>query len=152
MREREAATASRRLAGRSRSLGAAARRGASPRPADRSHLPDASATAVEPIPAVGLEPRHEDSRRHLELLEDLSRPRIDPPQLALVAFPGAVPELSLDPRDPGHEPVGLDRAKDRARPRIDLMDLPLPVLPHPERPLGPREPRVAAAAGRRDHG
>jgi hypothetical protein len=32
------------------------------------------------------------------------------------------------------------------------MDLPLPTLPHPERPLGPREPRVAAAAGRRNRG
>src|SRR6195256_5683679 len=30
------------------------------------------------------------------------------------------------------------------------MDLPFPILPHPERPFRPREPRVAAAAGRRD--
>ena len=36
--------------------------------------------------------------------------------------------------------------------RIDLMDLPAPILPHPERPFGPREPRVTAAAGRRDRG
>src|SRR3989449_9938753 len=27
-----------------------------------------------------------------------------------------------------------------------------PILPHPERPFGPREPRVTAAAGRRDRG
>jgi hypothetical protein len=32
------------------------------------------------------------------------------------------------------------------------MDLPVAILPHPERPLGPREPRVTAAAGRRDGG
>ena len=32
------------------------------------------------------------------------------------------------------------------------MDLPVPVLTHPERPFGPREPRVAAAAGRGDRG
>src|SRR6266581_6924035 len=32
------------------------------------------------------------------------------------------------------------------------MDLPVPILPHPERPFGPCEPRVAAAAGRRDRG
>ena len=32
---------------------------------------------------------------------------------------------------------------------IDLMDFPVPMLPHPERPFGPGEPRVAAA-GRRD--
>src|SRR5262245_54966674 len=32
------------------------------------------------------------------------------------------------------------------------MDLPVPILPHPEGPFGPREPRVTAAAGRRDRG
>ena len=32
------------------------------------------------------------------------------------------------------------------------MDLPLPVLPHPQRSFGPGEPRVGAAAGRRDGG
>src|SRR6516162_4983919 len=32
------------------------------------------------------------------------------------------------------------------------MDLPVPIPPHPERPFGPREPRVIAAAGRRDRG
>ncbi len=30
------------------------------------------------------------------------------------------------------------------------MDLAGPILPHPKRPFGPREPRVGAAAGRRD--
>src|SRR5258707_1382634 len=30
------------------------------------------------------------------------------------------------------------------------MDLPGPILPHPQRPFGPREPRVGAAAGRRN--
>src|SRR5262245_17791420 len=32
------------------------------------------------------------------------------------------------------------------------MDLPVPILPDPERPLGPRESRVTAAAGCRDRG
>src|SRR5215831_7597266 len=32
------------------------------------------------------------------------------------------------------------------------MDLPVPILPHPERPFGPREARVTAAARRRDRG
>ncbi len=32
------------------------------------------------------------------------------------------------------------------------MDLPVPTVPYPERPFGPREPRVAAATGRRDRG
>src|SRR6187397_1474834 len=32
------------------------------------------------------------------------------------------------------------------------MDLPVPILSHPERPFGPREPGVTAAAGRWDGG
>src|ERR1700693_273271 len=35
---------------------------------------------------------------------------------------------------------------------IDLMDLPIPILSDPERPFGPREPRVTATAGRWDGG
>ena len=128
------------------------RRGASPGPADGPHLPAPSASAEELIAAIGLEPRHAHSGRHLEPLQDLSRSRIDSPQIALVTFPGAVPELSVDPGDPGDEAVGLDGAKNRPCLGIDLMDLPVPILPHPERPFGPREPRVTAAAGRRDRG
>ncbi len=133
-------------------LGAAARRGASPGPADGPHLPAPASSAEELIAAIGLEPRNAHSGRHLEPLQDLSRSRIDPPQFALVTFPGAVPELSVDPGDPGDEAVGLDRAKNCPCLGIDLMDLPVPILPHPERPFGPREPRVPAAAGRRDRG
>ena len=32
------------------------------------------------------------------------------------------------------------------------MNLPIPILSYPKRPLGPREPRVSTAAGRRDTG
>src|SRR5262245_7874445 len=130
----------------------AATRGASPGPADGSDLSAASASAEEPIAAIGLEPRHAGSGRHLEPLQDLSRSRIDSSQIALVTFPGAVPELAVDPGDPGDEAVGLDGAKNCPGLGIDLMDLPVPILPHPERPFGPREPRVAAAAGRGDRG
>ena len=104
------------------------------------------------IAAIGLEPRHAHPGRHLELLEDLSGLRIDSPKIALVTFPGAVPELSVDPGDSGDEAVGLDGAENRPCCGIDLMDLPVPILPDPERPFGPREPRVTAAAGRRDRG
>src|SRR4030081_1381087 len=120
-------------------------------PADGSHLPAASASAEEPIAAIGLEPRHGHAGRYLEPLQDLSRSRIDPPQVAIVTLPGAVPELSVDPGDPGDEAVGLDGAEDRPGFGIDLMDLPVLILPHPERPFGPGEPRVFAA-GRRDRG
>ena len=133
-------------------LGAAAGHGASPGSADDSHLPAASASAEELIAAIGLEPRHEYSGRHLEPLQDLSRSRIDSPQIALVIFPGGVPELSVDPGDSGDEAVGLDGAKNRPCLRIDLMDLPVLILPHPERPFGPGEPRVITALGRRNRG
>ena len=128
-------------------LGAAARRGASLGPADGAHLPAASAAAEELIAAIGLEPRHAYSGRHIEPLQDLSRSRIDSPQIALVTFPGAVPELSVDPGDSGDEAVGLDGAKNRPGLGIDLMDLPVPILPHPERPFGPREPKSPPPPG-----
>src|SRR5215213_1015300 len=124
----------------------------SPRPADGPHLPAAASSAEEPIAAVGLEPRHACARRHVERFQDLSRSRVDAPQVALVPLPGAVPELSVGPGDAGDEAVGLDGAENRTRLGIDLMDLPLAVLPHPERPFGPRQSGVSAAAGRRDRG
>src|SRR5262249_39705934 len=133
-------------------LGTAVRRSALPGPADGSHLPAGSAAAEEAIAAIGLEPRHVHARRHLEPLQNLARSRIDSPHVALVAFPGAVPELAVDPADAGDEAVGLDGAKNRACVGIDLVDLPLPILPDPERSFGPREPRVGAATGRRDRG
>src|SRR5579864_972999 len=132
--------------------GGAARRGVSLGPADGPHLAALSSSAEELIDAIELEPRNIHSGRHLDTLQDLPRSRIDSPQFALVAFPGGVPELSVDPGDPGDEPVGLDRAKNRACFGVNLMNLPVPILPDPERPFGPREPRVTAAAGRRDRG
>jgi len=48
--------------------------------------------------------------------------RIDAPQFALVGFPGAVPEVAVDPGDAGDEVVGLDGAQDPASLRIDLVD------------------------------
>src|SRR5437660_72266 len=133
-------------------LGAAARSAASLGPADRPHLSALSSSAEEAIAAIGLEPRNAHSGRHLERFQDLPRSRIDSPQIALATFPGGMPELSVDPGDPGDEALGFDRAKNRPCLGIDLMDLPVPILPHPERPFRPREPRVAAAAGSGDRG
>src|SRR5439155_16897413 len=126
--------------------------GASPRPADGPDLPAPCSSAEELIAAIGLEPRNVNSGRYLEPLQNLPGSAIDSTQFALVTFPGGVPELSVEPGDPGDEAVGLDRAENLPCLRIDLMDLPIPILPHPERPFGPREPRVTAAAGRRDRG
>src|SRR5258708_19172663 len=125
----------------------------SPRPADSSHFPAVvSGSAEELIATIGLKPRNVHTRRHLELLQDLSRLRINAPHVALLTFPGAVPELAVDPGDSGDEAVGRDGAKNGSRFGIDLMDLPLPILSHPERSFGPSEPGVTAAAGRRDCG
>jgi hypothetical protein len=121
-------------------------------PADGSHFPAPSASAEELIAAIGLEPRHGHSGRHLEPLQDLSCSRIESPQIALVTFPAAVPKLAVDPGDPGDEAVGRDGAENRPCLGIDLMNLPVPILPHPERPFGPGEPRVTAAAGCGDRG
>ena len=45
-----------------------------------------------------------------------------------------------------------DGSKDRTGVGIDLMNLAAPRLPYPQRSLGPRETRIAAAARRRDRG
>ena len=63
-----------------------------------------------------------------------------------------MPELAVDPGDPGDEAVALDGAENRSGFGIDLMDLAVAILPDPERTFGPRQSRVAAAAGRRDRG
>jgi len=56
-----------------------------------------------------------------------------------------MPELSVDPGNSGDEAVGLDSAKNSTCFGIDLMDLSLPILAHPECPFGPGESRVATA-------
>src|SRR5260221_3950548 len=131
---------------------AAARRGPSLGPPHGSHLSAVSTSAKELIAAIGLEPRYADAGRHLEPRVELARSRIQSPQFALVALPGAVPEFAVDPGDRGDEAVGLDGAKDRTCVRIDLMDLAALMLPHPERPFRPGEARVTAASGCGDRG
>src|ERR1700722_7717403 len=123
-----------------------------PWPPDDPYLPTPCSPAEELGGAIGLESRNVHTGRQLEAFQDLSGSRIDSPQVALVAHPGAVPEISVDPGDPGDEAVGLDGAQDRPGLRIDLVDLAISILSYPERPLRPGEPRVAAAAGRGDGG
>src|SRR5262245_48772502 len=113
--------------------------GGSPGPAHDPHLPAPTSSTEESITAIGLEPRHANAGRHLERLQDISVSGIDSSYIALVTFPRAVPEFSVDPSHPSDEAVRLNRAKDRACLRIDLMDLPISVLPDPERPFGPCE-------------
>src|SRR5258708_38679941 len=80
----------------------------------------------------------------MESLQDLTRVRIDAPQVAVVAFESGVPELAIDPGDSCNEAVGFDSGKNRTGAGVDLMDLPVPILPHPECPFGPRKPRPGA--------
>ena len=120
------------------------------RPADGPHLAATATAAKEPIPAIGLEPRNAYTSGHLQTLQHFSGLRINPPHIALLAFHGGVPELSVDPADTGDESVGLDGAENSPSFRIDLTDLPVPVLSHPKRPFGPRESRVAALTRRWD--
>jgi hypothetical protein len=82
---------------------------------------------------------------HIEPLQNFSGLRIDSPQVALATVPGGVPEVSVDPGNSGDEAVGLDGAKNRPSVGIDLIDLSLAILAHPERPFGPSESRVTAA-------
>src|ERR1700721_333002 len=94
---------------------------ASPGPSDGPHFPASSSAAKELIAAIAFQARHADTGWHIELLQDLTRPRIDSPQIAFVAFPSTVPKLSVHPGDAGDEAVGLDGAKNRPGPGIDLM-------------------------------
>src|SRR6478672_4046131 len=120
------------------------------RATDRTHLAAASAAGIEEIGAVGLEPADAGAGRHLEPLDHGAARRVDAPDLALVAFPGAVPKLVVDPGHAGHEAVRFDRAQHRAGRGIDAVDLAITVLTDPEAALGPGQARVAAAARRGD--
>ena len=133
-------------------LGDAAPRGASRGPSKRSDLTGLSSSAEELIPAVGFKPGNVDSLGHVETLKNLAGSRIDSPQIALVAFPGGVPKLSINPGDTRDEAVGFDRAQNGTRLGINLIDLPSPVLSDPERSFGPRKPRVTTRSWSGDRG
>src|SRR5688572_8376525 len=109
-----------------------------------------SAAAVEEIRAVALETADVLAERHGEPLEHHAALGVDVAQLALVAFPGAVPQLAVDEAHAGHEAVRFDRAQHGARVRVDFQDLSVAILADPQRAFGPRETGVAPLAGRRD--
>src|SRR5689334_1784417 len=81
-----------------------------PGAADCPHLTAPGSAAEKLIAAIGLQPRDLYSVRHLEPVQDLSRCRIDSPQIALVAFERGVPKFSLNPRHSGNEAIRRDRA------------------------------------------
>src|SRR3546814_18051789 len=82
--------------GRSASFGAA----------DGPHRSAAAAAAEAGVAAIGLEPRYTNARRHVDLLQALSRLGVAPPQVALCAFPRAVPDFTAPPGAAGYTQVG----------------------------------------------
>src|SRR5579883_2095610 len=123
-----------------------------PRTAHDPHLAGVAAAAEESVAAVGFESRYHRSRRHIERLQHLPAARIDVADVALVAFPGAVPEFPVHPGDAGDVAVSVDRAQNGTGVRVDLVDFPLPILPYPQRAFRPRQPRITAVAGRGNRG
>jgi hypothetical protein len=63
-----------------------------------------------------------------------------------------MPKLAVDPGDPCDHAVALDGPENCSCVGIDLINLPVAILPHPECPFSPRKPRIAPAARRWDRG
>src|SRR5690606_35675698 len=103
-----------------------------------------AAAAIEQPGAIGLEPADASARRHLQPLQHRAAVGVDAAQLALAGLPGAMPAFALDPGHAGDEAVGVDGAADLAGLRIDLVDLALTVLAHPQAALGPGQARIRA--------
>ena len=99
-------------------------------PPQKNRSPPSDSSPETPVPA-GISRRSSTSPRL----------GIDAPHVALVALPGAVPELAVDPGDAGDEAIGLDGAEHGSGLGIDLVDPAVAMLADPERPFGPGEPR-----------
>src|SRR5690606_31253458 len=119
-------------------------------PADFPDPAARPATAEEAIAAIRLQTRDTDARRHFQALQNLAGLGIDTPNVARFFLPGAVPQLTIHPRHPGDEAIGVDRAEHRAALGIDLMDLAATMLADPQRSFGPGKPGSPAFARRRD--
>src|SRR5690606_24141930 len=107
-----------------------------------------AAAAIEAVGAVRFEAGEAGAVRQLEDFQRLAGLRIDAAQVALLALPGAVPQIAVDPCDAGHHPRTVDRAQYRAGVGIDLVDLALSILADPQRAFGPCHARIAAIARR----
>jgi hypothetical protein len=72
----------------------------------RRVFPALAAAAEVGVAAVGLQPGDTRAGRHVDGLQHLARLRIDAPEVALLALPGAVPQLAVDPGDAGDDALG----------------------------------------------
>src|SRR5262249_29263714 len=93
------------------------------RPPHRADLAAVAAAAEEAVLAVGFEARHADTLGHGDRFQHLAGLRVDVPEVALLLFPGAVPELAIHPGDAGDEAATFNGAQDPAGVGIDLVDL-----------------------------
>ena len=113
--------------------------------ADGADFSGGASATIEEIAAVGFKAAYADARRHFHALQNLAGFGIDMTEIALLPFPGAVPEFTIDPGDAGHETIRLDRFQDFSRFRIDLVNLSI---------AGPDPPRAnppPTRARSRDH-
>src|SRR5687768_78068 len=112
--------------------GAAPRSSASLGSTNGAQLPATAAARVKQVCTVRFESAHACVRRHFEPLEHSATFGVHATKVTLVTFPGAVPELTVDPRHSRDEAIGLDGLPHFARFRVDAMDLALSVLPNPQ--------------------
>src|SRR5450432_71672 len=66
--------------------------------AHRAHFAARTAARVKQVGAIGLEARHRDAFGHGEPGQNLAALGVDVADVALIAFPCAMPELAVDPR------------------------------------------------------
>jgi PAS domain S-box-containing protein len=79
------------------------------RSAHGAHFAGRPAAEVEEVRAVALEAADVRARRHRQSLEHRTALRVHAAQLALVALPGAMPQLAIDEAHAGDEAVRFDR-------------------------------------------
>ena len=108
--------------------------------ADGADFSGGASTTIEEIAAVGFKAAYADARRHFHALQNLASFGIDMTEIALLPFPGAVPEFTIDPGDAGHETIRLDRFQDFSRFRIDLVNLSIADRPTQSEPSAHASP------------
>src|SRR3546814_5450192 len=92
------------------------------RPAHGAQLAAAAAAAEEAFAAVRFEAGDRGAGRHRQRFEDLAAVGVDAAQFTFVTFPGAVPEVAIDPAHAGDETVRFDRAQDLADRKITRLN------------------------------
>src|SRR5262249_35373098 len=90
-------------------------------PTERPNLAAATAAAEELVAPVGLQAGDVNSLGQVQRFEDGAGRGIDAAQVTLVAFPGAMPQLLVDPCHARDEALRLEGAQHRSGLWIDLV-------------------------------